>query len=124
MLRWDVEPDVYVLRQKKGAILDKKISRTAPKKTRDPFPEAGSKMVPKVGVEPTRVSPQTPQACASTNSTTSAIPVFSQSKQQKYYFAGAGGGVPPAGGNGIAGADFTGAWTSCITVPLPTLEER
>ena len=30
------------------------------------------KMVPKVGVEPTRVSPHAPQACASTNSTTPA----------------------------------------------------
>jgi hypothetical protein len=33
-------------------------------------------MVPKVGVEPTRASPHAPQACASTNSTTSALMFF------------------------------------------------
>ena len=34
-------------------------------------------MVPKAGLEPAWVAPQTPQACVSTNSTTSAILIFS-----------------------------------------------
>ena len=73
-------------------------------------------MVPKAGLEPAWVAPQTPQACVSTNSTTSAIPI-SPGQTTKTYLAGAGAGVlgaaPLAAGSGIG--TFFGAETGATS---------